>query len=240
MKTAIITGASHGIGAAIAVELLHSDYRVYGIGRDFSEMTELLFTEVPEEKRGFFRPLPMDLCDTHSLITAVQNIRQKHKICLLVNNAGVGYFGPHEELNPAKIHEMVTINIEIPMLLCQLLLRDLKETQGQIIQISSVTAKKNNNTHGCAYGATKAALTSFSSSLWEEVRKYGVRITTIHPDMTASGFYRNANFKEAGEPDAHLLPKDVADTVHMLLTSREGMVFTDLTLTPQKHKIERK
>lgn len=240
MKTAIITGASSGIGAAIAIELLNLDYRVYGIGRDFSRLNPLLSANVPANKQDFFCPLVLDLMDTAALPKAIAAIRETGKVSLLVNNAGVGYFGPHEELNPAKIHELVTINLEVPMLLCQLLLRDLKETQGQIIQISSVTAKKTNNTHGCAYGATKAGLTSFSASLWEEVRKYGVRITTIHPDMTASDFYRHANFKEAGEPDAHLLPKDVADAVHMLLTSRDGIVYTDLTLTPQKHKIERK
>lgn len=231
MKTAIVTGASGGIGAAIAEELLSNNYEVYGIGRSF---------ENQDAKNVHFHPVLYDLTDIKGLEKVILGIRGEHKIDLLVNNAGVGYFGPHEELSPAKIHELVTINVEVPMLLTQMCLRDLKETKGHIIQISSVTAKKSNNTHGCAYGATKAALTSFSASLYEEVRKYGVRITTIHPDMTATNFYRSANFKEADEPMAHLLPDDIANTIHMILTAREGVVFSDITLTPQFHKISRK
>ena len=75
------------------------------------------------------------------------------QISILVNCAGVGYFGPHEQVNPDKIHEMVAVNIEAPMIIAGLLLRDMKKNGGIIINISSVTAKKS-NTYGCAYGGS--------------------------------------------------------------------------------------
>lgn len=151
----------------------------------------------------------------------------------------MGYFGPHEQVNPDKIHEMVAVNIEAPMIIAGLLLRDMKKNGGIIINISSVTAKKS-NTYGCAYGATKAALTSFGESLFDEARKYGVKVVNIHPDMTQSQFYRNADFTSCDEPEARLTPEEVAQCVMGVIHMREGAVVTDITIKPQRHGIKRK
>ena len=146
METAIITGASSGIGTAITKELLLLGYKVFGFGRDFS----MLLADLKEDKTYApllpnLTPITLDLTKTGTLAEKIREIRKNSEISLLVNNAGVGYFGLHEELNPSMLHEMVTVNLEVPMLLCQLLLRDLKKTGGHIIQISSVTAKKPAN-----------------------------------------------------------------------------------------------
>ncbi|MCI5641347.1 MAG: SDR family oxidoreductase, partial [Lachnospiraceae bacterium] len=158
---------------------------------------------------------------------------------ILVNNAGVGYYGLHEELNAAKIKQMVRTNLELPLILSNLLLRDLKKSKGYLLQISSVTALKN-SPHGCAYGATKAGLTAFSRSLFEEARKYGVKVTVIHPDMTQTNLYRNADFTAAEDLQASLCPEDVAGAVRSVLTARDGMVIPELTLSPQLHRISKK
>jgi hypothetical protein len=232
MKTAIVTGASSGIGKTIAKELLELGYEVFGFGRNFRSDLSL-----PQDVR--FHPIELNLMQTGLLIEKVREIKKNRKVSLLVNNAGVAYFGLHEELSPAMLHEMVMVNLEVPMLLCQMLLRDLKETKGHIIQISSVTAKKS-SPHGCAYGATKAGLSMFSQSLFDEARKYGVHLTCIHPDMTKSNLYRNADFEaEEGEEYA-LLPSDISAAVRAVLTAREGMVVSEITLTPQKHRIAKK
>ena len=158
---------------------------------------------------------------------------------ILVNNAGVGYYGLHEELSPAKIKELVRTNLEVPMILSQQLLRNFKKHAGTIINISSVTAV-GSNPHGCAYGATKAGLTSFSHSLFDEARKYGVKVVTIAPDMTKTDLYRNADFREGDEEESFLLPEEVADAVEFIVTRRDGMVVTDITLKPQLHRIKKK
>ncbi|QHQ61697.1 SDR family NAD(P)-dependent oxidoreductase [Anaerocolumna sedimenticola] len=229
MKAAIVTGASSGIGLEISKILINNQYRVYGIGRDFNECN------LPSED---FIKVSLDLTKTSELITRIKEIRKSDEIHILINNAGVGYFGPHEELNPGKIHEMVTVNLETPLVLTQLLLRDLKKFRGYIINISSVTAFKS-NTHGCAYGATKAGLSSFSDSLFDEVRKYGVKVITIHPDMTRTNFYRNAGFCEGITEDTYVKPEEVADSVDFILNQREGMVISEITLKPQKHQIRK-
>ena len=180
-----------------------------------------------------------DLCDTQKLSGIVKKINETHDITLLINNAGVGYYGLHEELSPQKISQMVRTNLEAPMIISGLLLRDLKNNSGIIVNISSVTAEKT-NPHGCAYGATKAGLTSFSHSLFDEARKYGIRVVNIEPDMTATNLYRNADFTADDELAARLLPEEVADAVWYAINQRDGLVVTDLVVKPQLHRIKRK
>ena len=230
-EAAIVTGASSGIGAAIAGRLCGLGYEVFGFGRDF-EKAELVDTER-------FHPVVCDLLDTDRLCGSVKEIASQHQVRILVNNAGVGYYGLHEELSPAKIKELVRTNLEVPMILSQQLLRNFKKHAGTIINISSVTAV-GSNPHGCAYGATKAGLTSFSHSLFDEARKYGVKVVTIAPDMTKTDLYRNADFREGDEEESFLLPEEVADAVEFIVTRRDGMVVTDITLKPQLHRIKKK
>ncbi len=231
-KTAIVTGASSGIGREIAKVLCGMEYEVYGIGRNFEQ-------GAAEEQKGRFHPVVCDLLDTPKLCGAVKEIAADGSVQLLVNNAGAAYYGLHEELNPRKISEMVRTNLEAPMILAQQLLRDLKKNKGCIVNIESVTACQS-NPHGCAYGATKAGLHSFSHSLFDEARKYGVSVVSISPDMTKTALYRNADFTVGEETESYLLPEEVAQAVAFVLRQREGLVVSDITLRPQLHRIAKK
>lgn len=191
-----------------------------------------------------FHPIVCDLLDTKKLPSVVASLQkewkqEKRTFALLVNNAGTAYYGLHEELRPEGISEMVRVNLEVPMLLTQQLLRTLKQNHGAIISISSVTAI-GSNPHGVAYGATKAGLLSFSRSLFDEARKYGVRVTAILPDMTDTQLYRHADFEADPAMDAHLEAEDVADAVEYALTTRAGSCVPEIILRPQLHRIMKK
>lgn len=191
-----------------------------------------------------FHPIVCDLLDTKKLQSVVASLQkewkqEKRTLALLVNNAGTAYYGLHEELRPEGISEMVRVNLEVPMLLTQQLLRTLKQNHGTIINISSVTAI-GSNPHGVAYGATKAGLLSFSRSLFDEARKYGVRVTAILPDMTDTELYRHADFTADPAMDAHLEAEDVADAVEYALITRAGTCVPEITLRPQLHRIKKK
>ena len=191
-----------------------------------------------------FHPIVCDLLDTKKLQSVVVSLQKEWKqekgtFALLVNNAGTAYYGLHEELRPEGISEMVRVNLEVPMLLSQQLLRTLKQNHGTIINISSVTAI-GSNPHGVAYGATKAGLLSFSRSLFDEARKYGVRVTAILPDMTDTELYRHADFTADPAMDAHLEAEDVADAVEYALTTRAGTCVPEIILRPQLHRIKKK
>ena len=234
-KTAIVTGASSGIGAAISDMLCELGYTVFGFGRDFrAKAGRRSEASLPQ-----FHPVTCDLLDTEKLLAKIREIKQQHTVYMLVNCAGVGYYGPHEQLNPEQIKTLVRTNLELPLILTQQLLRELKAQKGYVINVSSVTAVKS-NPHGCAYGATKAGLSGFSESLFDEVRKYGVKVINLQPDMTKTNLYRDADFREGEEEESYLLPEEVADVLRALLSQRETLVATNITLQPQIHRIRRK
>ncbi len=224
-RTALVTGATSGIGRCIADRLLEDGYIVYGIGRN----------ESGAPSHANFRFLPVDLTDTAAIERNVKPLASE--ISLLVNAAGTAYYGPHDTIAPKAIAEMTAVNVAAPMILTGLLLPHLRECAGTILNVSSVTAKSSSNTHGCAYGATKAALTSFSASLFEEARKHCVRVITIHPDLTDTALYRNADFTTKNDPLYRLTAEEVADCAMTALSTRDGMVVTDITVRPQRNGI---
>lgn len=230
MKKVLITGATSGIGLAITKKLLELKYEVYGVGRDFSKINIL------DEN---FHPIICDLLKYQNIEELAKKIKKETEIDILINCAGVGFFGPHEEINPTKLHKMISLNLEAPIILTQLFLRELKKRRGTIINISSITATKA-STYGCAYSATKAGLLHFSKGLFEEVRKTGVKVISILPDITKTSFYDNLNFREGDEEDSYILPECVANAVEMVFTQREGTVLTEIIIQPQRHIIKRK
>ena len=225
MKTALITGTSSGIGLKIAEKFLQKGIKVIGLSRSNS----------PISHDNFINHC-INLSDYNATEQLIKKLTKEHDISILVNNAGVGYYGLCEELSPSKIHEIISTNLEAPIILSALLLRTLKKSGGTIINISSVTATKS-NPHGAAYGASKAGLSNFGSSVFDEARKHGVRVITIEPDMTDTNLYRNADFTCSMEDGCHLSPVEVADAVSYALSS--GCI-THITLKPQFHRIARK
>lgn len=230
MKRVLITGATSGIGLAISKKLLSMGHVVYGVGRDFSK--------VDIENNNFY-PIVCDLVKYQNIEEMVKKLKKEVEIDILINCAGIGYFGPHEEINPTKLHKMIALNLEAPLILTQLLLRDLKKREGVIINISSITATKS-STYGCAYSATKAGLVHFSKGLFDEVRKTGVQVISILPDITKTPFYDKLNFREGEEEESYILPECVADAVENILSQRRGTVITEVIIQPQKHIIRRK
>lgn len=225
MRTVLVTGTSSGIGLKIAEIFLNQGMTVIGLSR----------TKSPIEHENFLNHC-INLSDYNATEQLIKNLSKEHNISILVNNAGVGYYGLCEELNPSKIHEIISTNLEAPIILSALLLRQFKKNNGVIINISSVTATKS-NPHGATYGASKAGLSNFGSSIFDEARKHGVRVITIEPDMTDTNLYRNADFTCALEEGCFLSPDEVADAVNYSLNS--GCV-THITLKPQFHRIARK
>ena len=226
LKTAVVTGASSGIGLAIAEMLTEEGYKVYGIGRIFPDGCDFF------EKR-----ISLDLRDTDILLEKISGIK---KVDLLVNAAGSAYYGLAEFNTPNQIKEMCRTDLEAPMILISALLPKLKDSKGMIINIASVTSTRI-NTHGAAYGALKAGLRSYGRSLYEEVRKTGVRVVTVCPDLTAgTKLYRNADFKPSEDDGCYLVPGDTAECVRDIINMREGAVVTEVEVRPQFNRIEKK
>lgn len=117
-KIAIVTGASSGIGAAIAEMLLDLNYEVYGFGRHFPAEAEKAVEARADAEiehadaasgksadRESFHPIVCDLLDTNRVLQEIRAIEKQGNVSILVNNAGVAYYGLHEELNPGKFRK---------------------------------------------------------------------------------------------------------------------------------------
>ena len=208
-KKAIVTGYSSGIGKEICEEL--KDHEII--------------------------KLNSRLEDIDSLENEVKEILKNNDIDLLVNCAGVGVFKPHEELSITKIKELIDINLTAPIILANLCLRSLKKTKGHIINISSIEATKHSK-FSATYTATKSGLRNFGLSLFEELRRADVKVTTINPDITDTNFFDELQFKPSTKEKTHLLSRDIAKTVRDVLNS--SGVITELTIRPQRFEIEKK
>jgi short-subunit dehydrogenase len=211
MKNAIVTGYSSGIGYSICKELEENGYFIIKLDSRLEEIKELELE--------------------------VKSIIKSKEIDLLVNCAGVGIFQPHEEISINKIKELIDVNLTAPIILTNLILRSLKKTQGHIINISSVEATRHSK-FSALYTATKSGLRDFSLSLFEELRKSGVGITTINPDLTTTNFFDNLQFEPSNKDETYLLPETIAKTVMDVLNTNG--VITDLTVRPQKFDVKKK
>ncbi len=211
MKKAIVTGYSSGIGKEISQILEKNGYIIVQLE---SRLDNLVLLE-----------------------KEVKDILKSNDIDLLVNCAGVGIFQPHEEISIIKIKELIDVNLTAPIVLSNLLLRSLKKTQGHIINIASIEATKHSK-FSALYTATKSGLRDFGLSLFEELRKSGVGVTTINPDLTQTNFFDDLQFEPSKKENTFLLPQTIAQTVLDVLNTKG--VITDITVRPQKFEIKRK
>jgi short-subunit dehydrogenase len=230
MATAVVTGASRGIGEAISQRLLELDYNVIGISRTIDKN--------PIHHPNF-KALTCDLSDEKMTASILTLLSADPSITILCNVAGFGVFEPHEEISPNTLSKMVTLNLTAPMMLSNGLLRALKFNEGIIFNITSIEALRHSK-FSAIYTATKAGLRAFSLSLFEEVRKSGVNVVSINPDMTATSFFDELRFETSREFDKRLEAEDIADAVQNILQMRNGVAITDITIRPQKFCLEKK
>lgn len=211
VKNVILTGSTGGIGTAVSNQLILAGYNVL--------------------------PLKSRLENPGSLESEVKDILSEFDIDVLINCAGFGIFRPHEEISITQIRNMVDVNLTSPMALVSLCLRSLKKTGGHIINISSVEATRHSK-FSALYTATKSGLRAFSLSLFEEVRKSGVKVSSINPDITRTGFFDELTFEPDDDNTASLDPEEVAQAVIAVIKA-DGAV-TDLTIRPLKSGVHRK
>jgi uncharacterized protein len=224
----LVTGASSGIGAAIATELAARGTNLVVVARN-EEKLQTLATELSAAHGIEAEVLVADLTDAKALHRVEERLRDTDApVDLLVNNAGVGQVGRFEELDLDAAQRQVELNVLAPMRLTHALLPRLKDTGGGILNVSSIGANQP-VPHMATYAGSKAFLTSWTEALHEEMRGTPVHVTVLAPGFTETNFVGAA----AADSAASRLPSIVwADATAVARAGLDGVSARRAVVTP--------
>ena len=226
-KVALITGASKGIGFGIAEALLKQGVKVAITSRSQAsaeEAAKKLGTDV--------LAIAADVKDFESQQKAVEKVIAKFgALDFLIANAGVGHFAPIDELDPKLWLDTIDTNLTGVFYSVKAAIPALKKSQGYIITISSL-AGTNFFATAAAYNASKFGLTGFSQAIMLDLRKYGIKVTTIMPGSVATEF---ADHQTNATEDAwKIQPEDIGQMVSDLLNMNPRTLPSKIEVRPTK------
>jgi len=180
-KTALVTGASSGMGKEIAKRLIKDGFQVYAAARHVEKMDDLV-------KLGA-RSLRMDISNEAEIKATVDTIlKEIDSIDVLVNNAGFGLYGPVEDVSIDEARYQFEVNVFGAARLTQLLLPKMREKRsGTIVNITSMGGKIY-TLLGAWYHATKHALEGWSDCLRLELAPFGIKVVIVEPGLIETGF----------------------------------------------------
>ena len=196
-KIVLITGASSGIGAATAKLLARKCMTVILVARREDRLKELTNEICKTGGKASF--IPADLTSLEDRRRVYESVIKRHgHVDVLVNNAGIGYYGFAAEMPWRAAYDLIQLNIEALVQLTLLFLPEMqKRGLGHIINISSIAGGLPNQ--GIAlYGGSKAFVDAFSTSLYRELKGTTVHISTVRPGAVTTEFFDSAQVLSAG------------------------------------------
>ncbi len=230
-QVAVITGASSGIGKAIALELANHSVKLCLIGRHLNKLKEVAraASSAPQ-----VQTYELDITQDQDIASLKRYIEKDFgEVDVLVHSAGIISFGEIQTTPVAVLDEQYRTNVRAPYLLTQTLLPSLIKRQGQIVFINSITIHTIKAQFG-QYTATKLALKAIADSLRAEVNSDGVRVISIYPGSTASPMQASIRETEGREynPARLIQPEDVANTIINALQLPRTAEVTDINIRP--------
>ncbi len=222
-KITVVTGVGKGIGYETCLQMLEKGAIVYGLGRN-NVINHSNYTFIECDVRYF-----------EKVEFAFKQILVKHnRIDVLLNNAGLGYFGMLEDMSIEQWDEMYQTNVSGIFHCCKMALPSMKKNQfGHIINIAS-TAALEGMPQVSAYCATKWAVKGLSESLFREVRDYRIKVTCIYPGSTKTDFFRNS--PGIKPHDYMLMPHDVALAIIQAIEMPDNFHTVNLEIRPLQPK----
>lgn len=194
MPTALITGASSGIGEVFAEELAQRNYNLVLVARSEAKLQELA-AKLQQAHGINAEIIVQDLTQPGGGTAVFEAVSQKGlTVDMLINNAGFGDYGAFSDRPLPKFMEMIQLNITALVELTHLFLAPMRQRrQGSIINVASIAGFQP-LPYMSVYAATKAFVLSFSEALWAENRAAGIRIQALCPGPTATQFFQVAEF----------------------------------------------
>jgi 3-oxoacyl-[acyl-carrier protein] reductase len=232
-ELSIVTGASRGIGKAIAIRLAKENHDIMIFGRDESALKSV---KKEVEKFGVITEIfSGDAANENFVHDSVNHvIRTYGKVDHLINNAGMGILKKFVESNLEEFKKQIDVNLYGVYNFTKAVISHMIENRkGSIVNISSL-AGKNAFVGGTMYSATKHALMGFTKSLLLEVREYNIRVAAICPGSVDTDF--NPNRNTVSEKKNILLSDDVAETVALVLKMPLRAMVSEIDIRPTNPK----
>jgi 3-oxoacyl-[acyl-carrier protein] reductase len=226
-EVALVTGASRGIGRAIAQRLASLGASVAICGRDPEALAKSASSLEESGARVFSRAT--DVTNSSEIADLVgQTEAALGPITILVNNAGIGLFGPAHEKTEAEWDRVLDTNLKSVFLVSRAVVPSMiRQKKGDIINISSL-AGKNTFAGGGVYCASKWGVMGLSGCMAEDLRDHGIRVSTICPGSVATEF----SGRGPKDPAKTLVSEDVAHAVEAVVTQRPGSFLSEIQLRP--------
>lgn len=223
-RTVLVTGASSGIGRAIAKMLLNQGHIVIGVSRDGSQF----ITPHPN-----FHILEMAFSHLASLADKAKQLEKTYPtLNTVIFAAGYGRFGSLETFSYRQIEDLMTVNFTSVAFLTRALLPKLKQQAAADVIFIGSEAALIGKRKGSIYCASKFALRGFSQALREECSTSKVRVGLINPGMVNTNFFAELDFAPGDLPQQHLTAEDVAQAVNYWLNNSRHCVIDEINLSP--------
>jgi 3-oxoacyl-[acyl-carrier protein] reductase len=225
-RVALVTGASRGIGRAIAFRLAAMGAAVAICGRDQSALAASLRHLENTAARVYSEAA--DVTRSEDVAALVANAESAlGPISILVNNAGIGLFGPVQQRTEQEWDRVLNTNLKSVFLVSSAVIPGMiRRNSGDIINISSL-AGRNAFAGGALYCASKWGLQGLTACMAEDLREFGIRVSSVLPGSVATEFGQRVK-----DPGKALAPEDVAHAVAMLLTQTTQSFISEVQLRP--------
>ncbi|WP_026899066.1 SDR family oxidoreductase [Daejeonella oryzae] len=228
-KIAIITGASRGIGKAIAQNLAKDGVHVILTARNQQDLNEAV--ESIGREGGKATAFSLDISDEKAVGNFIDQIKKiTDSVDILINNAGIGSFAPVTETETQFWDQVMDVNVKGTFLMCKHLVPVMqKQKHGHIVNIASDVAKRT-FAEGAMYCASKYAQDAFSSALRKEVRQNNIKVSVVYPGKVET--YFNNSIPGVNEDHHRLHPDDIAGSVNYILSAPLHVVIDELMIHP--------
>jgi NADP-dependent 3-hydroxy acid dehydrogenase YdfG len=228
-KVAVITGASRGIGKAIAEELAAGGAHVILTARNEDELKELAMSI--SGKGGKVNIFTLDVTVEEAVKQFVTQLSGfSDRVDILINNAGIGSFQPVTETDSLFWDQVMDVNVKGTFLMCKHLVPFMRiRKRGHIISIASDVSRRT-FADGALYCASKYAQDAFCSALRKEVRQDNIKVSVIYPGKVETWF--NNNKPGPNEGNVLLNPQDIASSVNYILSAPDHVVIDELMIHP--------
>ncbi len=227
-KIAFITGGSKGIGLGIAQKLILQGAKVAISGRNNDAVTKAA-DELNSQVTNSCIAIVADVRNPEDQVRAVQRIIEEWgQLDIVIANAGIGHFKSIEELSIQQWNEVIDINLSGTFYTVKAALESLKESKGYFISVASL-AGTNFFANGSAYNASKFGVVGFTQAVMLDLRKHGIKVSTIMPGSVATYF----NNHVPGEKDAwKIQPEDIGQIVVDLLNMHPRTLPSKIEVRP--------